>query len=482
MNQTLNAFLTQGNLDALAYYDLKNESPWDNANQKQNPIQKFLRYKDNNKGSQHFDCDGSGGTCALTDDLYKRLWGWSYKGRYQLPEELAESMGAQWNRFGPDTMNSFMTIYRVAQRLYSQNKNAIPKNPYISKFAVLTHTIGNFTLVPFQLNPQEDQGSFNQSRGFRGRNGSKYFVYDFFDLSLKIIQENTEDFVFRAYIDTFFLNDYVDEEYNVLPLFSRHKWYLEQEQLPLEKPEDFLPANKIELDEYLENVICRIEARGKRMVDELTKQDTGGPFAPEGDKLASPEVPVIADIKEAVNTPQPTKAPKKPMPKWLKYLIGLGVIYVGILITIAVLDTISLCAPLDGFSNAVRTEGLFNVLGQVWTSCAGGWIERAGSYTFNFIIALFLLRLLAIHFANKHLERCKNCGKVFAVNRITHDILGRDDISIMVELKDRGSDGFIRGTHEQYIPGIRTWYEDTYKCGFCGNTVVEKYHCDTKKI
>lgn len=122
-----------------------------------------------------------------------------------------------------DTMNSFDTIYRATHSIYHGNTHLVEQNDFLAKFASLTHTIGNFTLVSFQLIPQKDSHSFNQYRGFQGNGDNPYFVYDFFDLSLKLIQENTSAQVFKDYIYTFFLNDYVDKDYHIVPLFERHQ-------------------------------------------------------------------------------------------------------------------------------------------------------------------------------------------------------------------------------------------------------------------
>ena len=173
---------------------------------------------------------------------------------------------------GSDTMNSFSTIYRTAKSVYSNTPHLLEQNNFLARFASLTHTIGNFTLVPFQLSPQRDTRSFNQYRGFRGNDDNPYFVYDFFDLSLKLIQENTSTQVFKDYIDTFFLNDYVDKDYRIIPLFKRHQVFLEESYLSVKDPGAFLPQNETELNEYLSNVNQLIQMRGRRIVAALKKQ------------------------------------------------------------------------------------------------------------------------------------------------------------------------------------------------------------------
>ena len=271
MYKNLEMYLASGNLlESLATYDFKNESPWSDVNSETNPLKKFQLYKA--KETPKFDCDSSDGTCSLTSDIYNRLWGWTYENRFHLSEPLSGCFQEQWERMGSDTMNSFSTIYRIASPIYYNKLRLLEQNELLVSFASLTHTIGNFTLVPFQLSPQKDRRSFNQCRGFRGNDSNPYFVYDFFDLSLKLIQENTSVQVFKDYIDTFFLNDYVDKDYRIIPLFKRHQVFLKEQYLSVEDPTAFLPQNETELNEYLSNVNRLIQKRGKRIVDALKKQ------------------------------------------------------------------------------------------------------------------------------------------------------------------------------------------------------------------
>lgn len=249
-----------GGLKSLAAYDFKNESLWRDVNEEGDSLEKFELYKARAKkerGGFSLDCDSS----ILARDLYLRLWGWDYDDRLRMPESLHRQLGGRWNRLGPDTMNSFQTTYNVAKRLLG---GRVKDNELLREFSALTHSVGNFTLVPFHLE-EGDSRSFNQSRGFGGR----YFVHDFFDLSLKLIKDHTSQEVFKSYIDTFYLNDYVDDAYNVLPLFERHGDFLGQEPLDTSSPIAFLPKTEEELNEYLGNVIQLIKARGERIATAL---------------------------------------------------------------------------------------------------------------------------------------------------------------------------------------------------------------------
>ena len=184
MYGSIEGFLTAGHsLEALWEYDFKNESPWPDVVGETDPIRKFRLYK--GKTEPPFDCD----RCQLAMNLYTRLWGWSYGRRGVMPESLASRFGGRITGFGSDTMNSFATVYRTARNIYYQSAKSPDANKRLAQFAALTHTAGNFTLVPYQLDPANDKRSFNSYRGYRGEDGNKYFVYDFSDLSLKLIQE-----------------------------------------------------------------------------------------------------------------------------------------------------------------------------------------------------------------------------------------------------------------------------------------------------
>jgi hypothetical protein len=252
----------------LETYDFKNEAPWEDLRNENNTIKKFLKYKDYYKVNKKFDCDNSNGSCALADNIYYSLWGWCYKSRYTISDDLKDKLGVPWDRLGTDTMNSFSTTYSQALKIDSQDHDTVNININLQKFAGLTHSIGNFTLIPFKLDWHNDKKSFNQ---YRGANFGKYFVYDYFDLSLKLIKENISEEAFKNYIDTFFLDDYVDKDYEIKPLFKSHEAFLRSSKLDLENPKKFIPQNEAELNEYLVNVINNIELRGRRIVDELEK-------------------------------------------------------------------------------------------------------------------------------------------------------------------------------------------------------------------
>src|SRR5574344_2160233 len=95
-----NLLASCNNRMSLISYDFKFEDPSEEVRTERDILTRFFKYKASNST---FDCD----SCELTDSIYKKLWGWSYKSRYELPNSLNMFKG-QWDRFGSDTMNSFL--------------------------------------------------------------------------------------------------------------------------------------------------------------------------------------------------------------------------------------------------------------------------------------------------------------------------------------------------------------------------------------
>lgn len=65
--------------------------------------------------------------------------------------------------------------------------------------------------------------------------------------------------------------------------------------------------------------------------------------------------------------------------------------------------------------------------------------------------------------------RCLACKRWGAVRIFKTELLKQEDISVRMELEHRNFNGQVTGTHDQYIPGKRKTYRDTYQCRYCGN-------------
>jgi hypothetical protein len=286
----VDALLKSGkNVDEIVYYDFKNEN--ENISQGKHNIDFWIEYrkmnynknnKENNKKitKKIWDCDGSGrnskDTCSLSRDIYKVIWGWENK-----IESSCKCTSSFYNScMEPDSMNSYFKIltrvidlvepdgkkdyfqivnksHHVQKRHWSKKDigewggeffkdlvEKVRKNKEVgcllNKFAKLTHTMGNFVLVPAGFN--------------KGRVRS---TADYWDLSLKILKTDSDwippEF-FQKYINTFFLWDYVDENYEIKLFFKEHGFKKLQ------------PSNIEEAVEFLQKVTKFIVRRGYFML------------------------------------------------------------------------------------------------------------------------------------------------------------------------------------------------------------------------
>lgn len=294
-------------------YDLKNEIQ-DFADENHQII-KFLKYKIH-KGS---DCDSS----ILATDLYKQLW----------EVDIEKNPMVQG-----DTMNSFWTTYKFSLKLLigklanedidnAAHKDLICKfkdlflaekdesNEEIEKqklnnaqikilignyekieklleerfkddeciirilenlkeFAALTHTIGNFTLVP------------------RGYNVGRYSsTRDYWDLTLESLKVFLGNNAFEEIVHRYHFEDYVvknETDIRVNPLFSGHSfenilsnekyYFLSQSQsenstILNDLLESLFEQKCKDLDECLVSINERIVSRGKKLVDILNGKE-----------------------------------------------------------------------------------------------------------------------------------------------------------------------------------------------------------------
>ncbi|KYG33899.1 hypothetical protein [Alkalihalobacillus trypoxylicola] len=455
MFKSLNRFLEQNPIEDLVNYDIKNESPWDEVNAEKAPIQKIQKYKDCNRNtSLSFDCDNSNGTCDFVDSIYKELWGWSFRNRMNLPSELYTKFNNDWDRLGSDTMNSFSTIYRQAIKINSDNKSSVKQNKHLQKFATLTHTIGNLTLVPFKIDFENDKKSFNQYRGFRGNETNKYFVYDFFDLSLKMIKENVDPQTFKEYIEIFYLQDFVnmDDNYSIKPLLKKHKPLLAQNKMSLDKPESFLPDHNDELNEYLINVNKLIMQRSNRLVNALKNK---------------------LDLHDTEATRESNQSKRKIRKFPIKVIGWSLIVMVSFVISILLLFEF---AELEGIiiKNAIEQYGILAVGTEIIQNYTTSILIF---FLFAFVILFVLIKISTVLFDMilDKLGRCTSCHKLFAMKKVKNHLINVADISIKKELKQKNLNGEVIGTTEQYIPGKRKTYEMIHQCKYCKEKQVSSY-------
>lgn len=228
------------------------------------PIKLWYAYKtvdeDYKPKNKRFDCDSWNGTNDLMDKIYVLLW----------PDQGVLKDYDMRNKFGGDTMNSFATTFNALAGTIEKEKKEkdsfkVSFTKYtkrqsdfavLEKYAKYTGCLGNFTLVP---------------EGYNGYRGLSKKLADYWDLSLHNLRYNKDgndwlenvDMTFREYINIFFLWDYVDEKYKVLPLFQRHMALLMPEDMVRPRISVQTPVNKFEeFQEFTSNANKYIRRRG----------------------------------------------------------------------------------------------------------------------------------------------------------------------------------------------------------------------------
>lgn len=266
----------------------------------------FLNYKGLPKFCD-FDCDGTvrkdylkqGYYSWFPREIYRTLWNWKDLCRVKNVEfkratirQFAGSCYMRDIQMGPDTMNSFWitfsaylifdhgdtyrwnnfknTVFFIEGENGKQRDRAdrikglietdehYVRSEKIKEFAKYTHTVGNLILVP---------------AGYNGYRGTQPCIKDYFDLSLDNLahgwggnhylgkDSESVEHNFRKYINAFFLWDYVDRNYEVIPLCKSHKEQMEtQRRTGRLEAQGVLPARE-EIDVLCENINVRIERR-----------------------------------------------------------------------------------------------------------------------------------------------------------------------------------------------------------------------------
>ena len=242
-------------IDWLNYCDENNIKPWlwDFKNYSLSPFQNdsitaFLKYKELPK-NEGIDCD------KAAFYLYNIL-GWQNTTEDIIRGETMNSFITTFNEAIKDSSDYYTIANRLGKKprdrhipystLY-QNQNylkfdIIQKNiKEFELFAILTHTIGNFTVLPSWMNT-----------------GRYYFSRDYCDITLLSLQEWLNILspdAWTNFVETYYLQPYVNTEYNVELFWEGH----DKKILP--KKENY-PV-------FLKKVNERIEERGKYMIKQI---------------------------------------------------------------------------------------------------------------------------------------------------------------------------------------------------------------------
>ena len=267
----------------------------------------FLKYKGLPKFCD-FDCDGTvrkdylrqGFYSWFPREIYRTLWNWQDLCRTEDVEfkfctikQFGKSCYKSDMQMGPDTMNSFwitFSAYLISNYSDTYRWNNFKNTVFfrdgdngkqrdradrikalieadvnyihsekINEFAKWTNTVGNLVLVP---------------AGYNGSRGTQPCIKDYFDLSLDNLvcgwdensylgedgRDRKQNFI--RYINTFFLWDYVDGNYEPVPLCESHKKQMEMQRKTARLEAKGVLPEKEEIDNLCGNINNRIQRRG----------------------------------------------------------------------------------------------------------------------------------------------------------------------------------------------------------------------------
>lgn len=131
---------------------------------------------------------------------------------------------------------------------------------------------------------------------------------------------------------------------------------------------------------------------------------------------------------------------------WFALMIAIGYIFIGI----AFIGSI-----ITGDSNFLGSKSFGNTIGV---------LELAG---------LVIITIISKYFWGKFNTQCEICKRWGALELASTKILQEASIYVPVDAKRKNIKGETVGLQEQYVPGKRIQYQDTYKCKYCG--AIENY-------
>ena len=246
----------------------KDSEPKDSLSE--DSITAFLKYKDGEfkDNTSDFNITEKAGLDADCDkeaiELYKVL-GWQNSATDVIRGETMNSFLNTFNRAIRKSSNYNTLIkelginnrkdyYSIPDQPNNNDQPQVPNYqrfdiinpnlPAFQTFATLTHTIGNFTVLPHWMNT--------------GRSKLSQDYWDIFLLSLQewldLISPTSEPWI--NFIELYYLQPYVNKDYQIEPLWKNHSY-----GNPLPSTQDF-PI-------FLKAVNERIEERGKYMIKQI---------------------------------------------------------------------------------------------------------------------------------------------------------------------------------------------------------------------
>lgn len=203
-------------------------------------------------------------------DISNRLWDWKVENPYRFEGKLSvfdsiwgknEEKGF-WSHMDLDYAISFPRIYKIAKDIYKDNLTELEKNQLLKENLTLCYTVGNLNLLPHRLT-DKNITAYKVNYVPRALEKYPFFAVGFIDAVLLLIKKYTTEEMFKNYVDIFYWDDFVDENYNVIPLLPKI------ENIDVETESLVFPKTEEELNCYLEKVNTLLKLRNKRVINAL---------------------------------------------------------------------------------------------------------------------------------------------------------------------------------------------------------------------
>ncbi len=137
----------------------------------------------------------------------------------------------------------------IENKNYASYQNIQMNRDAFDRFGKLTHTLGNFIVLPHWMNT-----------------GRYSFSKDYWDVTMKSFKDFLEPLdAWDKFIKTYQLEVYVNEKLEVLPFWEDHFKYYGDNNL-------FAPKTTDEFESYLQAVNAKIEVRGKYLTKILLEK------------------------------------------------------------------------------------------------------------------------------------------------------------------------------------------------------------------
>jgi len=109
-----------------------------------------------------------------------------------------------------------------------------------------------------------------------------------------------------------------------------------------------------------------------------------------------------------------------------------------------------------------------------------GILERIVMFVMAVIFGMILYVIVYYWYGKDY--KCPSCGKRFCLKKEGKEVVGRENVSVLMEVKTRNSAGEVTGSQEQYVPGERTTYQVNYVCKKCGERCHSSFVKDVPKL